>query len=171
MSGNMSYFATLAHQASMSYMTGRILTIFFKRKFSFKVHTRKDVLDVLPAVFLTLLVDRFAFGALGPVLAVVALLYSNFRHRNDEMPKTLFLWASVYAAVYADFDENTFACLALAFATTPVPEKARQAQGMAQRTKNSFCSIVAAVLFRPDNNETLKLLLPESKIPTTYRRQ
>ena len=111
----MSIYSALIHQALMSYMAGRLLTIFFKRRFSFKVHTRKDVLDVLP-VFMASFLTHFA--SLGPALGAAALLYSNSRHIHDEMVKTMALWLSFHVAVYADWDENTFACLALAFATT-----------------------------------------------------
>ena len=181
-------------------MAGRLLAIFFKRRFSFKVSTRKDVLDVLP-VFLASFVIRF--GLVGLVLGLGALLYSNYKHINDEMVKTIALSVSIHAAVYTDWDENTFACLALAFATTQFlrkPDKLKQwlreprvicgpvyvilicaglrfcsteQLSLTSGTTGiaALCSILAGVFFRPDNNETLKLFVPQSKIPTTSQRQ
>lgn len=195
-----SSYQKTVYQGLMSYMVGRLLIIFFKRRFSFKVHTRKDLLDVLPAFVGSFLVKR---GPIGTILGLVSLLCSNTLHWKDEMIKTLFIWASVHIAFYAQLSESTFACLALALGTTQFlrkPDKLKlllreprvifgpiyvlmvcaglrfssiQAPDLASLLTGtaSLLSVLAAVFFRPDNNETMRLVLPESKIPTTYRRQ
>lgn len=189
---------TTIHQLSVSYLVARLLTIFFKRRFSFKVHTRKDVLKVLP-VFLASFVADFEYS---PQLRVLALICSNALHCKDEMVKTICIWLSIYTAAYANLSESTFACLALGFATTQFlrkPDKLKNflreprvvcgpvyvifaCTGLRFCAQNeiktasvsviaAMCSALAAVLFRPDNKETLRLFLPEDQIPTTIKRQ
>lgn len=196
---DLSLYKTTIQQASLSYLTARLLTIFLKRNFSFQVQARNDVLQVLPVV-IALFLAQFEF--VSPVLSLLALLCSNLLHFHDEMVKTFCVWISIHVAVYANFSESSFACLALAFATTQFLRQPDKLKNLMREPRVicgpvyvilvcaglRFCSashfyetlltvmasifsVMAAVLFRPDNNVTLKLILPETKIPTTYVRQ
>jgi len=186
------------HQLSTSYLVGRLLTIFFKRRFSFQIHTRKDVLHVLP-VFLAFSVEDFEYG---PHLSVLALVCSNALHCGDEMGKTVVIWLSIYIGLYAEFSESTFACLGLGFATTQFLRKPNWLKIVLREPRVlcgpvyaifvcsglRFCtaqdylktsltmaasifSVIAALIFRPDNNATLRLVLPEARVPSTRTRQ
>lgn len=192
------------HQVSMSYLAGRILTIYFKRNFSFKAHYKQVIFDSF-AVFVASLIAPWLslYGYLGMFLEILALVYSNSRHIHDEMIKTLALTTSWYFAVYGDLTEASFDGLTLAFATTQFLRKPDKIKEYLRELRIvfgpiyvimmsaglRFCSfdninmrclaillsvvssVVAAIFFRPDNSQTLKAILPASKIPSTSSRQ
>ncbi|XP_031574898.1 uncharacterized protein LOC116308575 [Actinia tenebrosa] len=192
------------HQVSMSYLAGRILTIFFKKNFSFTAHYKQVIFDSI-AVFVASLIASWLslYAYLGVSIEILALVYSNSRHIHDEMLKTLALSTSWYVAVHGDLTEATFDNLTLAFATTQFLRKPNELKEYLREIRIvfgpiyvimmsaglRFCSfdninmrclaillsvvssVLAAIFFRPDNNQTLKAILPASKIPSTAHRQ
>ena len=193
---------------SFSYLLGRILTIFFKRDFSFEAHSTKILYDGM-ALAITLAVCKLVLlGDVGTLLMVVALLYSSFRTRNEEFTeifKTLAISSSIFIVLYGNFDERLFDCLTLAFATTQFLRKPEGLKEMLRELRiicgpvyvilmcsglrfhpildftwdlpswttrlAVLASVVAAVFFRPDNSQTLKLVFAGSRILDTNNRR
>ena len=102
---------------SLSYLAGRILTIFFKRNFSFEVLSRK--IWPMSSQCFALQSSRLVWIWLGWSCSrnsgFVLLKLDAPRGWDGENVGPQY---SMYTALYVNFSEHTFACLTLAFATT-----------------------------------------------------
>ena len=111
-------FPSLVHEAALSFLVGRVLTIFFKKNFSFnKEHFKIILRDVLPMGVLYGFSSRFVLGFYALPFEAIVLLYT-VSHLPDETIKTLALSFSFYLALFVDFSEPTCAAQALVVATT-----------------------------------------------------
>lgn len=183
-----------------SVLLGRSLTIFFKRDFSFHDHSSLVLYDGLALVTASILGLAPLSYNIGELFALAALLYSIYRYKNDELVKTLTLSISIYIVMGVDWRQVTFDCVTLVLATTQYlrrPDRLKEALREMRiilgpvyvisvcsgirflswkmhsliRVLSVLSSVVAAVFFRPDNNETLKLMFSKSGIPTTDVRR
>ena len=111
-------FGSLIHEAALSLLVGRVLTIFFKKNFSFnKEHLKVIQRDVLPIGVLCGFSSRYTLGFYASPFEAIVLLYTA-SHLPDETIKTLALSFSFYLALFVDFSEPTYATMALVVATT-----------------------------------------------------
>lgn len=106
------------HQFTSCYLVGRILTIFYKKSFSFQSHLKQVVTDS-SAISLGLGVSYLLLPrSLGSLAVTIALGYSIAMQFQDELLKTLAYCISLYIRFYADFKEETFSSIPLVLATT-----------------------------------------------------
>ena len=96
------FFWCVLERVCICLALGRILTVYFKRAFSFSKHGGQIILDVVP-LLISLIVSRFLGSRLCVPLQVLSLLFSIAQHGfHGEKIKTVVLSVCISLVLYGE---------------------------------------------------------------------
>ena len=189
----MNAILKFAIDLSLSYLGGRVLTVFYKRRFSMHQYGRTLLIEL--AAIVVALVAKKIHGndiIISALVALIVILAQKYGWQLDnDVSKALVVSLANYVAFFLDFSEKTYLSLSLIIATTQFLRKPNFVRDYLRDVRiifgpvyivmvlsllrfieltcsfNNilsiavlFCSLLAAIFFRPDNNAMFQLLVP-----------